>query len=241
MITDVKIYEIMLMFAFYSIAGYVIEQIFYGITGYAVNRGFVKGPASAIYGIGALLAAFFAFGYSSGFYQTLIILIIISSIVDGVAVLLTRIASGSFLWKFSFMYSIIGAFFGLIIIYAAQIWHLINWIEQMPIWLDCVLLFVFYLPFVSQFVDSTFLLFRYRKNMNGLKQYVNNSDTTKGSVVSDHKAYAAAIVEALEPFSRWIKAYPTFRKATVKKLFKGCSAAERVDIKMQIERQYKGE
>ena len=232
----------MMMFAFYAIVGYLIEQIFYGITGYAVNRGFVKGPASAIYGVGALLGVFVAFRYSSGFYQTLIFLIIVSIVVDGAAVLLTKIASGSFLWKFSFMYASIGALFGIIIIYDAQVWRLINWIEMLPIWLDCVLLLAFYIPFVAQFVDGVFLMFSYRKDMSALESYRCSKEepgAAQGSMtIKDHKAYAEAVIKALEPYSRWLKAYPTFRKATLKKVFRGCDALERVDIKKQMAKLY---
>ena len=233
-----KLYQLMLMFAFYSVAGYVIEQLLYGFSGYAVKRGFLAGPAGIMYGIGGLATVFVVMPWSGEFYQQIVFLLVLSLALDLAAVLLIRLFSGTKLWRFSAVYPIIGVAFGLIIIYRVQ-YYLAAWVSAMPTWLDMVLLLVFFVPAVSQLIESVWMLFSYRHVMNELENFraPYKSDDIKcragigNMAVCDHREYAEAIMYRLYPFRRWLRAYPAFREATIRRLFRECSVYEQMDIK----------
>ena len=228
----------MLMFAFYSVAGYVIEQLLYGFSGYAVKRGFLSGPAGLMYGIGGLATVFVVVPMTGEFYQRIVFLLILSLVLDLAAVLLIRIISGTKLWRFSALYPIIGVAFGLIVIYQVQ-YSLAAWISMLPTWLDMVLLLIFFVPATGQLIESVWMLFSYRRTMNELENFraPYKGDDMKciagigNMAICDHKEYADAIMHSLYPYRRWLRAYPAFRKATVQRLFRECSVYEQMDIK----------
>lgn len=238
LIAGFKIYQLMLFFGIYSIIGYLIEQIFYGFSGYAVKRGFLGGPASLIYGVGGIMTVIFVVPYNMDFYRQIVILLLIAIGLNLVATLMIRIISGVLLWQFSAIYPIIGAAFGLIIVHGGQ--RVIESVmDIMPTWLIMVILLIIFVPVVSQFIDSTAMLFSYRRDMKRLYSFRAPSDTPDHEclaaidrkAVCDHKAYGEAVMAALQNYDRWIKAYPHFRRATLKKIFRGCSTLERLDIK----------
>jgi uncharacterized membrane protein len=233
-----KLYQLMLIFAFYSVAGYIIEQILYGISGYAVKRGFLAGPAGLLYGIGGLVTTLFIMPWADDFYQQVVFLLALSLILEFGSILLIRLISGTKLWRFSAVCPIICTGTGLIVIYYLSHYQ-IYWVQTMPSLAAMILLLLFYAPAAAQLVESVWLLFSYRHAMNELENFraPNKGDDMKciagigNMAICDHKEYAEAILHVLYPYRRWLRAYQGFRKSTVERLFRECSVYERLDIK----------
>lgn len=218
-----EIYEIMTLFGFYAVLGWLFEQLLYGIHGRTVKRGLLKGPFSVLYGIAGLLMLFLFKPFNDGLLYTFCMLFIISIGVDLLALLVIKLSSGIFMWNYSFIYPLIGTF--LMIIAIKDINPLLEkLIYVMPIWLQFGLLIVFYIWFISDFVDCIEMLFIYRKKMRNLRALKNG----------DLSEYAERGYEFLLNYRRWMKAYPKFKKETLKRVFYGFSKEQIIEIKQNI-------
>ena len=180
---DYQIYEIMLLFAFYSILGWIgagITASFHG--GGFSNRGLCKGPFMPVFGIGALIVLFcgghaaaaaeenFSLRIDAGgvdFAVTYLLGIVCCFILGLLSRLLLNGLSGEQIVQIRWYHYILCGFSAL-----ALVFHInpivITVIRRISPWVHMIFLLIFWSRLVSDWVDGLADLRKRRKERNNL-------------------------------------------------------------------------
>ena len=160
-ITGSELYELLLVFAFCAIAGWLIEEVLMFVKGYAVNRGILTLPINITSGLTGLLIVAFQ-DYMPDSWIQLIIIAVGCLILELLAMGLVKAFSGGYLWKFSvgtfLLHSAVGIAFAMVIAP-----NIIEWVTNLPLWFDWAFLCVFYILLVSGLFEGCSKLIRCRR------------------------------------------------------------------------------
>lgn len=220
-----EFYEILMLFAMYAILGWIFEQLLYGIHGKAVKRGLLKGPFSMLYGVSGVLMIFLLEPFNDSILYTFCAVFIAAIIFDLLALLVLKACSGLFMWEYSFIYVLIGTV--LMIIAAKDVNPLLEkLVDIMPTWTQFAFLIIFYMWFISDFIDAADLMLKYRTEVRTLR-----------AIRTDPIEYGQEACKFMSKYQRWIKGYPRFRMETIKRIFAGFTKEEQTQVKEAI-RQY---
>lgn len=178
---NVELYEVMLLFAFYSFAGWAVEIAYHAVTvGKYVNRGFLSGPVCPIYGVGVIAVLAVLMPLKGNFILLFVGAVIVTSLIELVTGALLYKCFGMRWWDYSNEPFNLGGYvclkFSLIwglacVIVVSQVEPIIEkLIHIMPIWLDFGILLVFYVIFVIDAIDTVGTVLKLKKELYVVKE-----------------------------------------------------------------------
>ena len=223
-------YELLSYFAIYSMLGFVLEQLAFGnMGGKLVKRGLLPGPYCPIYGFDALLIICNLMIYAG---KGLLVAFLSFVAFAGMRILtgfLLKTITGIPFWASTWIVpaeSVGGAFIGLVIVNFVQplLAAIVSWIPTLVLMIG---LMIFYGFFVSQSIDLVWLLFSYRKRMAKILSTDN----------SNYELYAKTVAEELRKYGSLMRRFRSFRRRTIKNIFKGKSHEE-IQIIKKYMREY---
>lgn len=171
-----QLYEILVLFAIYSILGWIAETFGFALSGRGYqNRGICRGPYLPSYGLGALAVVYGAFYIKSSFSlsgQELLAadfgLGFAAAVVIGfLAKWITNGLCGEKIIRIRWYQPFLCGFAAVILVVHLHplLSALIQWISP---WIHLLFLLAFWLKFLSDLIDGlwTFRRYKKKKNMN---------------------------------------------------------------------------
>ena len=199
MIYGYQLYELMFLFAFYSFAGRMVEQILYYLSRNGARRGVLKGIASPMYGIGAVIIIVFVTPKITDFYQAMVILSLVCALLDFLCVHFVRLLSGTVLWKYSTTFSVLAALISFIVLDLSLQTGVMKVIEAIPALPAMILLLVIFNPYVLFQLDGLARLIALPRTLKMVKSQHDMGNT-------DLHVY----VRMLSKYGTWLRGYPAF-------------------------------
>lgn len=178
---NIELYEVMLLFAFYSFAGWAVEIAYHAVTvGKYVNRGFLSGPVCPVYGFGVIAVLAALTPLKGSFLLLFVGAVVVTSLIELVTGILLYKSFGMRWWDYSKEPFNLGGYiclkFSIIwglacVIVVTQVEPLIErLIHVMPIWLDFGILLVFYVIFAIDAIDTVSTVLKLKKELYLVKE-----------------------------------------------------------------------